>query len=115
VQNGGTPSEGALLCAPFGLLFRRRKSSPGYGGGAHAKPRPGAEPRKKEVWDPQAPHRISLVQGGRRGVQLGDEGAELLRLVPLVLDNVGGGLGGEGLVAQLGLDALQVALGLGLL
>ena len=67
------------------------------------------------MWDPQAPHRISLVQGGRRGVQLGDEGAELLRLVPLVLDNVGGGLGGEGLVAQLGLDALQVALGLGLL
>ena len=54
-------------------------------------------------------------QRGGGLLQLGDEGAELLRLLPLVLDDVGGGLGGEGLVRQLRLDALEVALGLGLL
>ena len=51
----------------------------------------------------------------RRLLQLGNQRAQLLRLVPLVLDDVGRGLGGEGLAAELGLDALEVSLGLGLL
>ena len=38
---------------------------------------------------------VLRLHGSGGLIQLGDEGSELLRLIPLVLDNVGGGLGGE--------------------
>ena len=34
IHKGGTPSKGSLPYAPFWVLFRRGKSTPGYGGGA---------------------------------------------------------------------------------
>ena len=58
---------------------------------------------------------LQFAHGLCRGVQLGDEGAQLVGLIALVLHNVGGSLAGKGLVIQLGLDALEVTLGLGLL
>ena len=56
-----------------------------------------------------------LLHGPGGLLQLGNEGPQLLRLLPLVLNNMLRSLGGEGFVIQLGLDTLEMALGLGLL
>ena len=58
---------------------------------------------------------VLRLHGGGGLIQLGNEGPQLLRLIPLVLDNIGRCLGGKGLVAELGLDTLQVTQGLLLL
>ena len=53
---------------------------------------------------------VLRLHGGGGLIQLGNEGPQLLRLIPLVLDNIGRCLGGKGLVVQPGPSAVQLLL-----
>ena len=61
IHKGGTPSKGSLPCAPFWVLFRRGKSTPGYGAGGPESCRIEKQsPVKKNISPPPARRHANL-------------------------------------------------------